>query len=160
MHFSIFDTPDLISLSNTEMRGQDGDTPLLRVVKEYLRQVSLLPDDGYLVDATDTLIEQLDILVHKGANVNAQDRHFRTALILLASSKHSMKVIRFLIEAGASTLLMSGAGWDAVDDAIHYGNIEIAEYLRRAKTEECRKRSKMVAPIPEKKRWSTFWKYF
>jgi hypothetical protein len=159
MHFSAFDVPNVNELANVEARNKEGNTPLLQVVKEYLRATALTSKDSML-DLTDSLIEHLDILVHRGANLNSQDRSFKTALILLASSPHSLKAIRFLVEAGASTLYISGGGWDAIDDAIHYGNMETARYLREAKKVECQKRSQMTHPVSQKKRWTTFWNFF
>ena len=157
MHFCIFDTPEPSTLLETEVRNGNGDTVLLQIVREYLRQIALLTDESAFVDATDSLIEYLDVLVHKNANLNAQDRSFRTALILLASSPHSLKAIRYLVEAGASTLYISGGGWDAIDDATYYGNLEVARYLKDAKRQECHKRSQVEPKVSNKKRWTTFW---
>jgi ankyrin repeat protein len=169
MHFSIFEVPDVSELSNVEARNQDGDTPLLQVVKEYLRAMALTDADEdntvRTIDGlTDTLVERLDVLVHKNANLNAQDRSFKTALILLASSPHSLKAIRYLVEAGASTIYISGGGWDCIDDAIHYGNMATAAYLREAKRRECLARDKSyrtsTSEAKNAKRWTTFWNFF
>jgi ankyrin repeat protein len=160
MHFCIFDIPSIKTLDNTESRNEIGDSVLLQIVREYLRQISLIADEDAFTDATDSLIEYLDILVHKGANLNAQDRNFKTALILLASSQYSLKAIRYLVEAGASTLYISGGGWDAIDDATYHGNLEVARYLKGAKRQECQKRSQSQPKASTNKRWTTFWNFF
>ena len=165
MRFHHLTAPDVEAVVNTEQRDESGDTPLLQCVREYLRQTALMacnPDFEEDFDLSDHLIEMLDILVHKRANVNAQDRHFKTALILLASSPFSLKVIRYLVEAGASTLYISGGGYDCIDEAIYHGNMETARYLKEARSLECRKREAEAVTVSEqgKKKWTTFWKFF
>jgi glycosyltransferase involved in cell wall biosynthesis len=78
----------------------------------------------------------------------------------LKGSYASLKAIRFLCEAGASTFYISGAGWDALDEALYYGNMEIVRYLREARKAECLKRTVYNPPKDnEKSKWYTFWKF-
>lgn len=155
---------DIEMVTETEKRNENGDTPLLQCVKEYLRQVHLTTDD-FDTDLADSIIEMLDILVHKKANLNAQDRHFKTALILLASSPSTLKVVRYLVEAGASTLYISGGGFDCIDEAVYYGNMEVARYLQESRRLECLRYDAKVntttsAGNSSKRKWTTFWRFF
>jgi ankyrin repeat protein len=100
------------------------------------------------------------MLIHKKVNLNVQDKHFRTPLILLSKNSDTLKAIRFLCEAGASTFYISGAGWDAIDEALYYGNMETVRYLKEARKIECLKRSVYTPPKNnEKPKWLTFWKF-
>lgn len=158
------DIIDVEAVVNTETRDENGDTPLLQCIKQYLKQTALMSvnPDFEDFDLSDHLIEMLDVLVHKRANLNAQDKHFRTGLMLLASSPFAMKVIRYLINAGASTFYISGGGYDCIDEAVYHGNLEIARYLKEAKRLECQKHDALSSVPPEqsKKKWTTFWRFF
>jgi len=157
MHFEVFKMPNISTLDNIEQRNQNGDTLLLTMTQELLRQLSLEGETTVLIDE---YIGNVDALIHKKVNLNIQDRHFRTPLILLAKNPDTLKAIRFLCEAGASTFYISGAGWDALDEALYYGNMEIARYLREARKAECLKRTVYNPPKDnEKSKWYTFWKF-
>ncbi len=157
MHFSSF---DMASVENIEQRNQNGDTFLLSLTQELLRQISLTADRNNIYFLIDEYIGNVDTLIHKKVNLDAQDKHFRTPLILLAKNEYTLKAIRFLCEAGASTFYISGGGWDALDEAHYYGNMEIARYLREARKSECLRRTVYNAPKEtEKSKWS-FWKFY
>jgi hypothetical protein len=157
------------ALEDTECKNDEGDTPLLEYTKEYLYQVKTMnwintrveTEDDF--DPADDFIEILDILVHKKANLNAQDCHFRTALILLASERASLKVVRYLVEAGASTLYISRSGYSCLEEAFCCKNMEIYRYLCEARRLECQRydsKAKGNTSSDKKKRWTTFWRFF
>ena len=130
MHFEVFNTSSISSIENVEERNTTGDTPLLSLTQELLRQIALAISEDNIYFAIDEYIGNVDTLIHKKVNLDIQDKHFRTPLILLAKNRYTLKAIRFLCEAGASTFYISGAGWDAIDEALYYGNMEIVRYLR------------------------------
>lgn len=157
----------LEALDDTECRNEEGDTPLLEYTKEYLYQIKTMNWVNTTLqaerdfDPADDFIEILDILVHKKANLNAQDCHFRTALILLASEKASLKVIRYLVEAGASTLFISRSGYSCLDEAYCYKHMEIYNFLKEARRVECKRYDEAIkGETKRKKHWTTFWRFF
>jgi ankyrin repeat protein len=160
MYFSAFDMPAISTVKDIELRNSSGDTPLLALTQELLRQVSLITDESNIYFLIDEYIANVDELIYKKANINVQDRHFRTPLILLAKSSYTLKAIRFLCEAGASTFYISGGGWDAIDEALYYGNMATVRYLREARKAQCLKHSAYTLPKEtEKPKWLTFWKF-
>ena len=77
--------------------------------------------------AADGDIEQVKLLISKGANVNAEDEEKKTPLHYAAETGQ-MEVVQLLVEAGAD--INAGEGeWTALHGAVYEGRRDIAELL-------------------------------
>ena len=77
--------------------------------------------------AADGDIEQVKLLISKGANVNAEDEEKKTPLHYAAETGQ-MEVVQLLVEAGAD--INAGEGkWTALHGAVYEGHRDIAELL-------------------------------
>jgi len=167
LHHMLVAEAEALEHHTVEERNEDGDTPLLEYTKEYLQQVKIIKmlttDPNFVCDfdPADDFIELVGILIRKKANLNAQDRHFKTALILLAREPDSLKVIRYLVNAGASTLYISGGGYSCIEEAHSCRNKEIFNFLQEAHRLECQRYDERANSLaPRKKGWTTFWRFF
>jgi putative CocE/NonD family hydrolase len=77
--------------------------------------------------AADGDIEQVKLLISKGANVNAEDEEKKTPLHYAAETG-KMEVVKLLVEAGAD--INAGEGkWTVLHGAVYEGRRDIAELL-------------------------------
>ena len=65
----------------------------------------------------------IEFALEAGADVNHQDKHGRTAL-MLATFRGGHRVIKALIEAGSDVNHQDKRGWTALMSASNYGNLE------------------------------------
>lgn len=89
---------------------------------ESAKQIKSLHDA-----AADGDIEQVKLLISKGADVNAEDEEKKTPLHSAAKSG-KMELVQLLVEAGAEV----NAGkndWPPLCIAVYEDNIALAEYL-------------------------------
>ena len=77
--------------------------------------------------AADGDIEQVKLLISKGANVNAEDEEKKTPLHYAAETG-KMEVVKLFVEAGAD--INAGEGkWTVLHGAVYEGRRDIAELL-------------------------------
>ena len=99
--------------------------------KDFVKAQSLLAKNEDLVNARDhrgwTLLHEVacsyysvsaaELLVSKGADVNAKDKQLRTPLHL-AAERHNAQMVEFLIANGANVTAGTGSGWTPLDLAV------------------------------------------
>ena len=76
-------------------------------------------------------LEVLELLLEKGADVNACNKWRETPLLIAANNGHS-DAVRALLRNGADPALCSEAGWSALTFAAHKGYDEIVSSLLHA----------------------------
>ena len=74
-----------------------------------------------MTDATELIdaaargrVDDVNELLEKGVDVNANDHEGRPALMLAAATGRSLEILDVLLEAGANINYQSGEGWTAV----------------------------------------------
>lgn len=76
------------------------------------------------------------ILLNKGANVNARDRHGETALIW-ASAIGNIKLVKLLINKGANVTIFDKEGYTAFRYADEQGYSKVAGLLKEKEIRSC-----------------------
>lgn len=122
-------------------------TPLLHLAVDRGHQpiVELLLDAGTEVDARDAdsgktplfaaavngEVQKVELLVRRGADVNAKTSHLRTPLHDAAWSGKA-EVVRYLLTAGADADPKDGFAYSPLDFANQQGHAEVARLLEEA----------------------------
>lgn len=78
--------------------------------------------------ATDGDIEQVKLLISKGADVNAEDEEKKTPLHYAAQTGKK-EVVQLIVEAGADVNAMGNNDWPPLCIAAGSNHIDVAEYL-------------------------------
>jgi ankyrin repeat protein len=77
-------------------------------------------------------LDVVQLLVEKGANVNAKDNESGATPLHHAASWGRTEVVTFLLENGADASIRTKGGDTALESAVVAGQKEVAELLRRA----------------------------
>lgn len=85
--------------------------------------------------AIDGHAATVKLLLDKGANINARDKHDYTALIFAASKGHA-EVVKILLERGADLKAKNDVGLTALAAAKLFGQTEVIELLTKAGAKE------------------------
>ena len=85
--------------------------------------------------AIDGHAATVKLLLDKGANINARDKHDYTPLIFAASQGHA-EVVKILLERGADVTAKNDLGLTALGAAKLFGHTEVAELLTKAGAKE------------------------
>ena len=88
-------------------------------------------DEKLLRAAEGGNIEEISLLLERGANIDAADGDGWTALMLAAKSGHT-GAVRLLLERGANIHATNKNGWQAAGIALMYGCEEIGDILFQA----------------------------
>lgn len=124
---------------NLNVRNKEGNTALLKVIKDAMSEITqyrLCDDKLAIIKCIDTLIGQMDELVHCGASVNLYDRNYNTPLMVLATCPEAIKAVRYLCQMGATQFWVNGEGRDAIDEARLHKASDIAKYLESVRLKQ------------------------
>jgi ankyrin repeat protein len=92
-------------------------------------------------------LEVLDLLLEKGADVNACNKWRETPLLIAANNGH-VEAVKALLKSGADPSLCSEAGWSALTFAAHKGYSDIVRLLLAAKAPvNCRVTEDLSTPL-------------
>ena len=92
-------------------------------------------------------LEVLDLLLERGADVNACNKWRETPLLIAANNGH-VEAVKRLLQSGADPSLCSEAGWSALTFAAHKGYEEICGLLLAAQAPvNCRVTEDLSTPL-------------
>ena len=92
-------------------------------------------------------LEVLDLLLERGADVNACNKWRETPLLIAANNGH-VEAVKRLLQAGADPSLCSEAGWSALTFAAHKGYDDICSLLLAANASvDCRVTEDLSTPL-------------
>lgn len=92
-------------------------------------------------------LEVLDLLLERGADVNACNKWRETPLLIAANNGH-VDAVKRLLESGADPSLCSEAGWSALTFAAHKGYDDICGLLLAAQAPvDCRVTEDLSTPL-------------
>ena len=74
-------------------------------------------------------VEKVRLLLAAGANVNAQSKTGRTALLVAAAYPRTVAVLRLLVERGADVRSQDGSGTTALALAVRSADIDVVRFL-------------------------------
>lgn len=92
-------------------------------------------------------LEVLNLLLEKGADVNACNKWRETPLLIAANNGH-VEAVKALLKSGADPSLCSEAGWSALTFAAHKGYSDIVQLLLAAQAPvNCRVTEDLSTPL-------------
>ena len=133
-------------MTDINTQSNEGHTALMYAeMNSYSDIVKILKKAGAKDDYIDKalintagmtgLMDIIEFLVKKGANVNAQDEDGMTALIMAAIIDRS-DIIQYLIDHGADVIFKNINGTTALGAAQHYGSTKVLDLLKKAGAKE------------------------
>ena len=80
-------------------------------------------------------VQEIQLAIEQGADVNAKNEYGQTALMWAASSENNLEVAKLLLQAGADANAKNNEGQTALMVAAFYGNSGIAQALLQARAD-------------------------